>query len=471
LRIKKPGKVVTTVSPVLVDQLIDYFAIVSDGFGERLLLVHNDGDSWSLPRWKASALLPWQQVDHVNRTILNTWGLKVTTLRCLCNRALEAHPQPCRIYEMETHGFVATTPPVGCRWITLDELDTIDIAEPGHRLLLHSWFAEGSLHHASHKDAPWRNPGWIAQAVSWMLDQLKRLAIETTGPVEQVRISHRSATLRVPTTAGLVFMRAHSRTMDMNERLLQWENLPWNAEFMPAHLAFDERQNWCLVRAPGSGDNGLFAELSPQADLDEQAAALAHMQQNSIRQVAPFLQLGLTDRRLHHLAHNAESLPSELAQRPNLLTRDERKKIEEVLPLVVELCSILGSIRLPAVLEHGDFTAGSVPSWPAFVFLDWSESCCSHPFFRFNANFAWSPNEPEPAEWIRAREMYLAEWSAYGPIDKLREACVTAQTLAPLHYALFFTGVSPENAEDEWEANDSLRYYLRLFLSRVYIEG
>ena len=65
--------------------------------------------------------------------------------------------------------------------------------------------------------------------------------------MEQVRVSHKSVLLRVPTSEGEVFFRAARRPLDINERLLDWELRPHFSEFIPGHIASDPRRGWSLV--------------------------------------------------------------------------------------------------------------------------------------------------------------------------------------------------------------------------------
>src|SRR5205814_2043158 len=141
-------------------------------------------------------------------TVRHTWGLKVTTLRCLCNRRNVKGRGDCRIYEMETHGSIPRELPLKARWVSEAEINLLDVAEPEHQLLMRSWFLDVSTPEALNVRIPWCRRGWIVHAVSWILEQLNRLAIIPTGPVEQMRVWHRGAIMRIPSSGGYLYFKA-----------------------------------------------------------------------------------------------------------------------------------------------------------------------------------------------------------------------------------------------------------------------
>lgn len=449
-------------SPLVeTDNLLDYFALITDRDGERLLMVDTESGGCALPRWKGALDVPWEMVDHVNRQVMKLWGLKVTTLRCLCNRINRDQQRLCRIYEMETHGNSGLNAPAGCRWVSREDLESIQVSEPGHSLLLHSWFAEGNLSSVeSNVDTPWRRAGWLAVAVSWALDQLKRHRISLLGSIEQVRVSHKSVLLRVPTSEGEVYFRAARRPLDINERLLDWELRPHFSEFIPGHIASDPRRGWCLARIVGSCMQINELEMECLSELDEAVNALAVFQQNTARHVPTFLELGLPDRQVDKLGNIISPMIDEVANRQGTLTAEEVRIIKERIPRFQETCERLSHIKLPAVLEHGDFSPGAVPVFPGFVFPDWSEPSVTHPFFRMAYPVICGKNA-DGAVQTRARERYLASWTPYHIPARIREAFDLACVLAPLHYASAFYFLEAANAEMQWEIDGGLCYYLR----------
>jgi hypothetical protein len=448
--------------------LLDYFTIIPDGENRRLLVVPDGNGKWTLPRWRDTDDHHWQAVNHVNATVRHTWGLKVTTLRCLCNRRNVKGRRDCRIYEMETHGGIPKTLPMNARWVSENDINTLEISEPEHRLLMRSWFLDVSAPEPHHSRAPWMRRGWIAHAVSWMLDQLARLAILPTGPVEQLRIWHRSAILRVPTNEGFVYFKALPPATPVAETLA-FELISSYAEFLPSHLAVDPQRGWTLIREPGSGssENGAAEE-----GWSEAVHALARIQLNSAAHVKRYMQMGLPDRRIARLPTQIELLLGDVEairpQRSRGLKPEEIRRLQGLEQQLKNDCMQLATYRIPASLEHGDVFAGdAVTTQPGAVFLDWSDASISHPFFSvalYGGDADLSPADASVR--ARLRDAYLQAWGNYESPDRLLEAYELAQRLAPLHYAVTLYQIGLPNVETQWEVEVSLPYYLRMLLSR-----
>ncbi|MGI8908466.1 MAG: phosphotransferase [Candidatus Sumerlaeaceae bacterium] len=449
-------------------RLLDYFTIIPDGENQRLLVVPDGNGMWTLPRWRDTDDHYWQAVNHVNSTVRHTWGLKVTTLRCLCNRRNVKGRRDCRIYEMETHGGIPKILPMQARWVSEQEIGSLEISEPEHRLLMRSWFLDVSSPEPHHSRTPWMRRGWIANAVSWMLDQLSRLAILPTGPVEQMRIWHRSAILRVPTNEGYVYFKALPPSPPAADSLAH-ELISQYAEYLPSHVAVDPHRGWSMIREPGSGSS---SNGSSEEGWQEAIQALARIQRNSVNHVKRYLQMGLPDRRVGRMPTRVELLLGDLESiaphRSRALKDHEIQRLQDLEPRLKSDCARLATYRIPPALEHGDFFAGdAVIQQPGAIFLDWSEAAVSHPFFSVALNSTESDGTLADASVrSRLRDTYLQAWSSFETPDRLLEAFEIAYRLAPLHYAVTLHQMGLPNVETQWEVEVSLPYFLRLLLVR-----
>jgi len=453
---------------VKTEKALDYYTIIPDEDAGRVLVVPTEDGRWTLPHWRDTDEHHWQAVDHVNRLVRSTWGLKVTTLRCLCNRRNVKGRTDCRIYEMETHGGVPMRPAGGGRWVGEKELDTLDMAEREHRLLLRTWLLESTSTYAVSR-APWARAGWLAHAVSWMLDQLKRLEISPTGPVEQLRAWQRSCILRVPTTDGNVYLKAMPQNSAFGEEL-EFELISFYAEVLPSHLAIDPQRRWCLLREPATAAPDLE---SFEMEMENSVQALARVQQASIHHTIRYIRMGAADRRLRNLPPQIDLLLGDTfalrPQRGNGLSYQEVRRLRDAAPYLNDLCERLVQYKLPSVLEHGVLFRGeSVTKQVGSLFLDWSEAAVAHPFFAvaINPMFGKSSEVP-PAMWAHVRDAYLQSWTNLNTPDHLLEAFEIAEILAPLHYAVSLHQMGLPSAETQWEIENSLPYYLRLLLSRL----
>jgi hypothetical protein len=65
----------------------------------------------------------------------------------------------------------------------------------------------------------------------------------------------------------------------------------------------------------------------------------------------------------------------------------------------------------------------------------------------------------------RLRDAYLAEWTAYAPLDRLIDACAAARRLSLLNRALSWHAyVAHMEPDARWEYEDAAPYYLGLLL-------
>lgn len=449
-------------------RLLDYYTIIPDGDAARVLVLPAEDGRWTLPQWRTDEEFAWQAVDHVNRAVRENWGLKVTTLRCLCNRRNVSGRRDCRIYEMETHGGVPRKAPGGGRWIDEKDLDNLEMQEREHKLLLRTYFLETSRQYSESR-MPWARPGWIAYAVSWMLDQLKRLDIRPTGPVEQLRIWSRSSILRVPTTDGDVYLKALPPPTLLGEELT-FELISYYAEHLPSHLAFDPQRRWCLLREPGTAPAD---HESTDLELAHSVQALARVQLASIHHTLRFISMGAADRRLENLPSQVDLLFGDTfalrPQRGEGLTYQEVRRLREAAPALKAACERLAAFKIPNVLEQGTTFAGeTVTQQTGSLVPDWSEAAITHPFFALAISPVFNPgNENSPALPARLRDAYLQAWTHIEPPDRLLEAFELAEILAPLHCAVAVHQIGLPNAETQWEAEASLPFFLRVLLARL----
>jgi hypothetical protein len=61
---------------------------------------------------------------------------------------------------------------------------------------------------AGHGTAVWSTPEWRAAALSWLDERLANAGMERRGDVEQPHLQPWATVLKVPTTAGVVWMKA-----------------------------------------------------------------------------------------------------------------------------------------------------------------------------------------------------------------------------------------------------------------------
>ncbi len=133
--------------------------------------------------------------------------------------------------------------------------------------------------------------------------------------------------------------------------------MPDGGEQLSAVLERDRDIRYWIEALP------LYAELQIEAapDADELRAA------------------GAFDRRSSVLPAAYEGLIDEPAEGQ---TPDEYAELLRLVPEVTRVCELLASAPVPETINNDDFTDGSIfLTDGTYRFLDWGDSCVSHPFF------------------------------------------------------------------------------------------
>ena len=157
------------------------------------------------------------------------------------------------------------------------------------------------------------------------------------------------------------------------------------------------------------------------------------------------LALGVPDRRVSVLPGLYERLLSDVdalrIDQPLGLSREQYRLLLDLSQRVVELCARLVQYHIPETLNHGDFHDGNVfVRGGRFSFIDWGDSCVSHPFYSLrtvlvSAEISLGLEENIP-ELRPLREAYLEPWTRYESREELLRALDLADRLASINGAL-----------------------------------
>ncbi len=205
----------------------------------------------------------------------------------------------------------------------------------------------------------------------------------------------------------------------------------------------------------------------------------ALLQQGAVRYVEPLLALGVPDRRLDqlpdlYLALLAD-LPALRVGHPDGVSGQELARLRAFAPEVRALCARLAAFNLPATLQHDDFHSGNVAFADGqYRFLDWGEGFVAHPFYSLlialrDAKFILEHDE---ATLNAMRDVYLACWTDYEPMERLCEALALTHRLAALCRAITWWQVlAPiSSGDDRAENADAVPYWLLTFLNNTPME-
>jgi hypothetical protein len=363
-------------------------------------------------------------VEVAVRALSDQLGIEAYVLSCLTDGT---DPAGEMAYLMVNTGSL----PPGARWVAAFDDPAVESAR--RQLALPA-------------DAPvtpsWTRPGWYAEAIPWIEEQLAVAGTPLTGVPAQVRSWGLSNVLRCPTAKGDVYFKAlaHSSTIRparpdalpllfAHEPALLRRLSEVRPGEVPAPLAIDEERAWMLLPDLGRG-------LHRESDVSLWIASLrrhARLQRSFADQTEQLLSFTCVDRRLAVLDRELDWLVG-----PNGATDQlepaERAKLPQRGDELHEAIAELAAIGVPATLLHGDLHPGNLAVRDGTVLaFDWTDAAVSHPFLDL-VTFVqkrW-PLSADP----RVQDAYLAEWREYASPADLRRALTLAQQLGALHQTM-----------------------------------
>ncbi len=437
-----------------------HFLLIPHPTESQILLLSGE-TTHTLPRYETSEPHFWQTVAPVNQLALDKLGLRITTLRCL--KTDFADDCVTMFYAMDgSHIPADWTPPDGMKWVAEDVLPELP---PEQKAVVDEWVQWKGDVNAIRTE--WYRPGWFAKTIAWIEEQFDDRGILLTAPIEQLRSWERSAILRAQTSFGTIYFKALPGMFRHEAPLVKWlaHNDP---DAFPKPILVDGWRRWLLM--PDYGTQTLD-DISEFARWEAAFRQFAELQISLSVRLNELIGLGCPDRRLYTLAASIESLLMSSAESLSgsglKISVDELERLRTRIPEFKQACAALSAYSIPASLEHGDFWAGQVVvNGGKVVFIDWSDSSVSHPFFSLyflnDANIKL-PAVPDVQE--RLRDAYLQPWRAYEPLDKLIQAYDLAMLLAPLHYALIYQRHILPQMQNQWEMNSMIPFYLRNLLT------
>jgi hypothetical protein len=358
---------------------------------------------------------------YVNHMVNNLLGLPVVVRRCI-------HHEGAYFYVMDNLGPESA----GMVWLSRSQLDSVTLAHPEHRAIIHDCFDWEAESHPLR--AAWSQQGWFKLANEWIADQLDRLGLTPTGPLLQERVWSRGCVLHVDTDGGPIYLKAVAQPFS-HEPVITRIIGQRHRGHAPDVLVVSAGESWMLMR----GFRGQPLEVLRDTRIWEQTlAAYARIQVDMIPHAHSLISLGCPDRNVDSLAAGIDYLLSDL---PAGLHDAEIEELTRLAPILRTLCYDLIDCGIPLTLEHGDFRPTNIVIQDAKpVYFDWSDSAISHPFFDF-AHFL-SHTEPDMHEPLRAA--YLLRWQSFQTEEKLHQACLLAEPLSLLHRAMVYqTAILP----------------------------
>lgn len=424
----------------------------------KILLISDKG-GWVLPHF-----IPVEHhfgvVSHINQVMQSLLGVEVTVLRCVYNHVNRAAKSVHRVYVLENHS-PRWNPPAKACWVGAEELNYLTLVIPEHRALLKAWFAQMEKAEIAEKEVPWALPGWFDAARMWIYAQLERLEIKACFPIEQVKSWELACVLRLRTTVGTIYFKATPELFSQEPEFTR-VLAKYYPDNLPRVLATNSEKHWILMQ------NVDGKPLQQFPDIQHWEAALrefAKIQIDSLKYLDIFVAKGWLELRLEHLY---------------LLFKETRSWLDiwQFLPFVSPLIAMLeklANLRVPHTIVHGDLSPRNIyvtEKDKNYVYLDWSDSCISHPFFDL-VRFLYEIEMDLPKYYnnarARLRNAYLEPWTIYEPMERLIPAFEQAsETLVSIYEAISDRQLLQKiETQFQWPNKTAVTFYIQRLLVQV----
>jgi len=277
--------------------------------------------------------------------------------------------------------------------------------------------------------ALWGSAAWRAEALVWLDAELAARGVARTGAVEQPHLRPWATALRVPTAAGVVWLKAAGPGTAFEVPLYRLLSR-LAPEHVLAPLALDEARGWVLL--PDGGVT-LGAEASGEAlpaALGSALAQYARLQRLLSAHTDELLAMGVADMRA---ARMPERFDQALAFCESHVARSggsqERALLARVIaerPAFSARCRELEACPVPPSLDHNDLHPWNIfaarEGVPERVY-DWGDSVIAHPFASLLVALGFVCRTlhaaAQDARVTRVRDAYLARFADLGSHEEL----------------------------------------------------
>ena len=423
----------------------------------KILLVA-DGDNWTLPRFKLNAT--YSKLHLLQRAVHERYGAKMTVLRWIYSHEDEAQQTVTGLWLMEQHT-PDWIPPQDAKWADVNSLENIPLQDEILRSALSQ--AVATLQEPDPVErVPWMRRGWFTTAQKWMADTLVAQGYELKAPPEQFKNFSLSALLRAETTSEVIYFKvANQFPLFCHEPKTTQTLGTLFPTYIPKPIAIHEERRWMLT--PDFGHS--LRDENPNVEtLERIVQTFANFQISTASMLDTLMESGCLDRRLNVLASQIDDLMADEACIIGLDT-NERTAWRATAPTLKALCVKLADFNIPDTLVHGDFHAGNITQQgEKTTFFDWTDACIGHPFFDLPIFINFDAADHEEV----LRDAYLACWTAYESIERLREAYQIAQILGWLHQAVSYQGIRTHSEpfyRNQWDW--AVPHFARLIIEKL----
>jgi hypothetical protein len=296
---------------------------------------------------------------------------------------------------------------------------------------------------SGHGTAVWSSPEWRAHAVSWLDERLASAGIERRGDVEQPHLEPWATVLKVPTSVGLVWMKAAGPGTAFEAGLydLLAAAVP---DRVLTPIATDATRGWMVLP---DGGRPLGERLTGTALVERLVAALVdygRMQLELVPHVDRLLCLGVADMRPHMMGERFEQALA--VTRADVdgraADRSTHRRVAAMGETIATWCERLAESSLPPSLDHNDLHPWNIlgNGDSEVRFYDWGDSVVAHPFAAMLVPLGFVQRvlgvEVDDPRFVGARDAYLDVFSPVAPGEDLEATLDVACRVAKIARAL-----------------------------------
>lgn len=294
---------------------------------------------------------------------------------------------------------------------------------------------------------PWAQPEWRDQTVAWARQHLGDRGFTDIGFAAGVRLRPWSATLRIPTSEGSVWVKqctsATGHEIPLMLGLWQWTT--WE---VPEPIVVDPAENRMILADAGqtmreirmdswSQSGGAMRELLRWETVLGQYADL---QRATARRDAEVKRMGVPDHSPKKLIRHFERLVADGDRHG--LTGEDRLQLKGIRRSVARRISALDAFGIPMAIQHDDLHDANVCVSEAgrYQIIDWGDAHRGHPFGALLVTMPALADafglDVEDRALLRVRDAYLEPWTDRWTREDLNQAASLAVQLAPISRAL-----------------------------------
>ena len=345
----------------------------------------------------------WPETRDLLAALRERFGLDAVVLRLLAASTPRPEPGADLTYAVE---LVGTLPPS----LPLEPFDGIALEEDPLRM-------------------PWARPGGVHADVAWADRELARLGYRRTGPAEQIRSWNLSLLLRMPTSAGGVWLK-HVPPFMRHEAAVISLLREMGAD-VPVPLAADTFGRTLLEEVPGEDTYDPDETLT-----NRMVESLVALQQRAVPRVGPLLATGCPNWSAENFLHDIVDLTTrgDVCAGLNASERASLDRLMAELPLRFEALHECG---LPETLVHGDFHPGNHRyDGDRLVLLDWGDSGVGHPLLDMTAFLDRVPS----GRLGRVTAGWITGWNNAYPSANVARATELIRPLGAMRQVLVYQG-------------------------------